>query len=213
MMEGETAIRIEPTITASTIVAIAVAYIIITGAEVALAHWIGRREEFSFHGRYTIFLFGGNLLLMLLALWRGIFDSGSAIWYFGIWTYLLCLTFYDLKYRELPDWWHLLPIFLYAVAWLFGYQPIPIRESIFAVLILAAVFGLIYVVRKDAIGLGDIKLILVCALYLGRGCAGMLVRGMVGAFVCSMALLLFKKVTVKSELPFVPFLLLGALFL
>ena len=193
--------------------AIAVAYVVITVVEAALAYWVGKKEKFSFHKQYAIFLFGGNLLLMLVAFWRGMFDAGLAVWYFGIWTYLLCLSFYDLKYRELPDWWHLLPVFLYVAAWLFGYQPIPIRESIFAVLILAAVFGLIYVVRKDAIGLGDIKLILVCALYLGRGCAGMLVRGMAGAFVCSMALLLFKKVTVKSELPFVPFLLLGALFL
>lgn len=186
----------------------------ITISELFLVDWLGRREEiFKLKKKYTILLFGfGNLLFLLFALYQESRGGHRAIWYFGLWTYLFGMGIYDLKCRELPEWWHLLPLLLYGVAWVFGYQPVAFGSSLFSCVVLAAVLGLVYLIRKDAIGLGDIKLMLVCALYLGQACFGMVIRGMTAAFVCSILLLLCKKVTPKSGLPFVPFLLLGALF-
>lgn len=189
-------------------------FLVITISEFFLAGWLGRREEiFMLKKKNAILLFAfGNLLLLLFALYRESNGGYRASWYFALWTYLFGMGIYDLKCRELPDWWHLMLLFLYGVAWLFGYQPVAFGGSLFSCVGLAAVLCLIYLIRKDAIGLGDIKLILVCALYLGQASLGMVVRGMTAAFVCSIILLLCKKVTPKSGLPFVPFLLLGALF-
>lgn len=187
----------------------------VTASELFLAGWLGRREEiFTLKKKNAIFLFVfGNLVLLLFSLYQESSGGYRAAWYFGLWTYLFGMGIYDLKCRELPDWWHLFPFLSYGLAWVFGYQPVAFGSSLFSCVGLAAVLGLIYLIRKDAIGLGDIKLILFCALYLGQACVGMLVRGMTAAFVCSIILLLCKKVTPKSGLPFVPFLLLGALFI
>ncbi len=197
------------------IIPAALVFLTVTAAEELLARRLGRREEiFSFWGRrHALLLAGGNLLLLCAAFYREAAGGHAAVWYFGIWTYLFCTAIYDLKCRELPDLWLLLPACFYAAAWLFGYQPAALHSSLFTVFLLSAVLGLIYLIRKDAIGLGDIKLILICALYLGGECAGMLLRGMTAAFICSMALLLMRRATAKSELPFVPFLLLGALLI
>lgn len=188
-------------------------FLAVTISELTFAGWLGRREEiFAINKKNAILLFAlGNLALLLLALYRENGGGYRAAWYFGLWTYLFGMGVYDLKCRELPDLWHLLPLILYGAAWVFGYQPVDFDSSLFSCVGLAAVLGLIYLIRKDAVGLGDIKLILACALYLGQACVGMLVRGMTAAFICSIILLLCKKVTPKSGLPFVPFLLLGAL--
>ena len=155
----------------------------------------------------------GNLFLMALSWYKQTQGGLSAWWYFGLFTYLLCLTLYDLKFRELPDWWHLFPLTFYAVGCFFGKQPVEIYESAMVTIVLAAVLGLIFLLKKDAIGLGDIKLLLVCGIYAGSACVSFLIHGMILAFFFSIGLLLLKKATAKSELPFVPFLLLGALLM
>ena len=190
-------------------------YLVITAAELGLAGWLGKKEEiFSFKThKYTIIIAVGNLLLLVFAIWKKKQTGNEAVWYFGIWAYLFGLAIYDLKCRELPDWWHLLPAVPCGAVWLMRCQPVQVKESLFAVLVLAAVFGLVYLLRKDAIGLGDIKLILVCAFYLGRLSFGMICWGMMAAFVCSIILLVCKKATPASGLPFAPFLLFGALFI
>lgn len=190
------------------------AFFIVLSVQMGLAHFLVRREQvFSFWGsRYDALLAGGELVLLILALFRQNAGGEAATWYFCLWAYLFGLGIYDLKCRELPDYCHLLPLFGYGAAWLFGCQPVAGSSSLLAVVVAAAAFGLVYVIRKDAIGIGDIKVILVCAIYLGADGAGVLARGMAAAFVCSMILLLGRKVTAKSELPFVPFLLFGALF-
>ena len=106
----------------------------------------------------------------------------------------------------------LLPIF-YAGAWLVGKQPVALWNSAIITIVYAAIFGMIFLLRKDALGLGDIKLLLLCGIYAGSASVGIMIRGMILAFFFSIGLLLFKKANAKSELPFVPFLLLGALLI
>lgn len=163
--------------------------------------------------RYGWIIGAGNVLLMALA---AFFESSSgicAVWYYGLWTYLFCLTIYDLKFRELPDIWHLFPAVFYVIAWIFGYQPVVFLESLLMTVVLGAVLGLIILLKRDAIGLGDVKLLVLCSMYLGSSCMGMLVRAMFLGFFLTIILLICKKVTTKSGLPFVPFLLLGALLI
>ncbi len=155
----------------------------------------------------------GNLILILYGCLLQSISGIWAGWYFGLWTYLLCLTIYDLKFRELPDIWHLFPAVFYVVAWVFGYQPVDYMESILMTVVLGAVLGLIILLKRDAIGLGDVKLLLLCSIYLGSLCMGMMVKAMFVGFFLSIILLIFKKVTTKSGLPFVPFLFLGALLI
>ena len=161
--------------------------------------------------KWGTILAAGNILLAVLSWYKETQSGITACWYFGLFTYLLCLTVYDLKFRELPDWWHLILPLFYSGLWLSGRQPVDIYESVIITVVFAAVLGLIFLLRKDAIGIGDIKLLLLCSIYAGSASVGMLIRGMILAFFFSIGLLLLKKATAKSELPFVPFLLLGAL--
>ena len=191
------------------------AYVLATVLEIVIMMIINRREsELKMKLKlYGVCLVLGNLLLLGVALYKQVQSGIAGWWYFGLFTYLLCLTIYDLKFRELPDWWHLvLPVF-YATAWLSGKQPVGLWNSGIIVLIYALVFGLIMLIRKDALGVGDMKLLLLCGVYAGSASVGIMIRGMILAFFLSIALLLFKKVTPKSGLPFVPFLLLGALLI
>ena len=191
------------------------AYVLATVLEIVIMMIINRREsELKMKLKlYGVCLVLGNLLLLGVALYKQEQSGIAGWWYFGLFTYLLCLTIYDLKFRELPDWWHLvLPVF-YATAWLSGKQPVGLWNSGIIVLIYALVFGLIMLIRKDALGVGDMKLLLLCGVYAGSASVGIMIRGMILAFFLSIALLLFKKVTPKSGLPFVPFLLLGALLI
>ena len=190
-------------------------YVLVTAAELLLVHLRNKKEPELFLSMklYGSILAGGNAVLMVYACYLQTVSEIPAAWYFGLWSYLLGLTVYDLKYRELPDIWHLIPIVFYIVSWIIGYQPVYWVESLIVTVILCAVFGLTVLLRKDAIGLGDVKLLLVCSIYLGAYCIGMLVRGVFVAFFLSIILLLCKKVTTKSGLPFVPFLLLGALLI
>jgi len=190
-------------------------YIPVTAVELLTIAFINKREpEISLKlKKYGIILAAGNLLLAGLSWYKETQSGIAAWWYFGLFTYLLCLTIYDLKFRELPDWWHLLLPLFYVAAWLCGEQPIDWLNSAVITIVYAAVFGLVVLLRRDALGIGDIKLLLLCGIYAGSASFGILIRGMILAFFFSIGLLLFKKANSKSELPFVPFLLLGALLI
>lgn len=163
--------------------------------------------------KYTIIFLVGNVAMMFLSRLKEIQGGNITYWYFGIFTYLFCLTVYDLRFKVLPDWFHLLPLAFYAMFWVLKKQPVVWQESAFIEIVLGAILGLVILLKRDAIGVGDVKLILVIALYAGLSCGGIIIRAMILAFICSIILILFKKVTTKSELPFVPFLFLGALLM
>lgn len=192
-----------------------ICYVVALLLELLAVWWINRREAKLCLGikKYGLILGLGNLFLLGLAWYKQSQSGIPGWWYFGLFTYLLCLTIYDLKFRELPDWWHLLLALFYAVAWALGKQPVELMDSGIMLLVYAAVFGLILLLRREMLGVGDMKLLLLCGIYAGSASVGVLIRGMIAAFFVSLVLLLLKKATTKSELPFVPFLLLGALLI
>lgn len=181
--------------------------------ELGLMYWINRREpELTLPiKKYSMILFIGNLALCFLSWYKQSIGGSFSYWYFGIFTYLFCLTIYDLKFKELPDWWHIALLVFYIGLWIAGKQRVSLWESGIITVVLTLIFGLIFLLKKEALGVGDMKLLLVCSIYAGSLCIGMMIRGMIVAFFVSIVMLLCKKATAKTELPFVPFLFLAAL--
>lgn len=127
-------------------------------------------------------------------------------------SYLVAITITDLRSREIPDD----ATAFYAV--LFLLWNLASRDSSFILngflgaVIGAAIPFAIYFIRRDAIGLGDIKLL--GCIGLLTGCPSILfvlLRAMVFGALFSVGLLFLKKGTLKTELPFAPFVLLAAL--
>ena len=138
----------------------------ITMAEIFTIAYINRKEPAIAINleKYGTMLIIGNILLLALSGYKQMQGGFAAWWYFVLFAYLLCLTLYDLKFRELPDWWHLFPLVFYAGGWVLGKHPVSLYESILVTIVFAVILGLIFLLKKDAIGLGDIKLLLVCSI-------------------------------------------------
>lgn len=72
--------------------------------------------------------------------------------------------------------------------------------------------GLPYLVRRDSVGTGDIGVVTVCGICLGAiGVMSLLLRAFIAIAVVSIVRLIVHKATLKTELPFAPFLLFAAL--
>lgn len=194
---------------------LAILWFLVSFAEIGLMYWINKKESELIVSikKYGSVLLIGNGILCIFSCYKESINGFSAYWYFGIFSYLLCLTIYDLKFKELPDWLHIEVLLFYIGLWIAGKQEIRIQESGVVTIILAVVFGVLFLLKKEALGIGDMKLLLICSMYVGSFCFGILFRGMIVAFFVSLLLLLSKKATAKTELPFVPFLLLGALMM
>ena len=172
-----------------------------------------REPEYKLDSKkYGLLLAAGNAVLMGVAVFLQGNQWFSALWYFGICSYLFCMCIYDMKFKELPDWFHLILVLFYGYLWITKRLPSSVLSSLLVALVVGLLLVVVYLIRKDAIGAGDIKVMVLCAQYAGMMIAGIVIRAMVIAFLCSIVLLLMKKVNTKSGLPFVPFLLLGALF-
>lgn len=165
------------------------------------------------HKKYGVVLAAGNILLMVLAVLLEKRGLHPALWYFGLCSYLFCLSIYDIRFRELPDCFHLVVILFYCYLFFRQALPYPVKSGLFAAVVCGLVLIVVYLIRKDAIGFGDIKVIILCAQYTAGMIAGIVIRGMAGAFLCGIVLLLLRKADSKYGLPFVPFLFLGALFM
>jgi prepilin signal peptidase PulO-like enzyme (type II secretory pathway) len=77
-------------------------------------------------------------------------------------------------------------------------------------LVIFGILALGSLLLKGRLGMGDAKLIGLLIIFTGwRYALQISFWGMIAAFIFSIALLLMKKVNMKSELPFVPFLTLG----
>lgn len=127
-------------------------------------------------------------------------------------SYLLPISLVDLKYKLLPDLFHIVygVIFL-AFKFFFGTWG-DLGNGVLGAACVLAFFGAVHLVKKDQFGLGDLKALCVCAFLVGiPGIIYLFFRGLVVAALYSVIQLLRHKAELKTEYPLAPFLLIGAL--
>lgn len=142
---------------------------------------------------------------------------GLIIFHMFIWSLLIVIAVYDARHKIIPNQ------FVYAIA-VFSLlrlfvSPlglvVPPLGALAAGLIIPLPFFLLWVASKGRfMGLGDVKLMIGMGWYLGlsAGSVAILFSFWIGAII-AILLLLFKgtRFTMKSEIPFGPFLILGTL--
>ncbi len=155
--------------------------------------------------------------------------SGALAWRFGeraelpAYLYLAAvgtlLAFVDVAVKRLPDP-YTLPSYvigpaLLSVVVLTGGRPVRLGHALIGLAVLWAVYAAQHLAAPGAIGWGDVKLSGVLGLYLGWLGAPAWWLGVLGGFVLgglyAAGLLLTRRGTRKSEIPFGPFMLAGAL--
>jgi leader peptidase (prepilin peptidase)/N-methyltransferase len=130
-----------------------------------------------------------------------------SIFYFLISSFLIVIFIYDLKHYLIPDK-IIYPAII--IAGIFNFQLFSILSALGAALF----FGiLVLITRGRGMGIGDIKLAFLMGLILGF--PNILVALFLAFFLGSIigiGLILFKKKSLKSKIPFAPFLIIGTFF-
>ncbi len=175
--------------------------------------------------QYALVELGTGVLFALLAqtlLPLGIVNEAFAVWFIFwavILSILMVIVVYDLKHKIIPDG------FVYAFAILsFAHLfftttdfqfVIPPPMSMLAGILIPLPFLLIFIFSQGRlIGFGDIKLMVGIGFALGleKGFSAVFIAFWIGALVSIFLLFLKKgKVTMNTEVPFAPFLVLGML--
>ncbi|MGI5422145.1 prepilin peptidase [Actinomadura luteofluorescens] len=154
-----------------------------------------------------------------LLAWRiGLVPELPAFLYLGTVGTLLAAV--DLAVRRLPDLL-VLPSYpigtgLLMVATLVAAEFWPLVGALAGAVALWAAYAVQRLFAARSIGRGDVKLAGVLGLYLGWLGSGAWLLGLVAGFffggLFGIALIALRKATRKTEIPFGPFMLLGALF-
>ncbi|MEK9182224.1 MAG: prepilin peptidase [Patescibacteria group bacterium] len=148
----------------------------------------------------------------------------SHFYYFAVFSILIVITVYDFKHKIIPD----LFVFSFAfisLIWLVAGKATsdvasPANWDLLAGPILALPFLLMWLLSGGRwMGLGDAKLALGMGWFLGlvSGVSAVILGFWIGAAISLILLLLQKlnltgkNLTIKSEIPFAPFLILGLL--
>lgn len=145
----------------------------------------------------------------------------SLLYLWIIFSILIVITVYDIKHKIIPD----ILVFLFAgisfIGLLFNFGPEINKLNLLAGPILATPFALLWLISKGRwIGLGDAKITLGIGWFMGLidGLSSIILAFWVGSifgilliFFSKLNLLFFKdkNFTIKSEIPFAPFLILA----
>jgi len=146
-----------------------------------------------------------------------IFNFQFSIFNFFIACFLIIIFVYDLKHFIIPDK-IIYPAILVSGIWYFGdsiffnfYTRYEILNTIYSALGAAGFFlAIVFVSRGKAMGIGDIKLAFLMGLILGwpNILLALFLAFLTGAIIGT-GLIIFKNKTLKSEIPFGPFLVTG----
>lgn len=141
------------------------------------------------------------------------------VWYLGmfaLWSVLLVIAVYDVRHTIIPDSLLLVALGITILLLTVQYFPSVIMVLYYLLLgiLLAVPFGLIFFFSKGKyIGFGDVKLTALIGVMLGlwSGVTAVLAGIYLGAII-SIILMITKrkKYTLKTEIPFGPFLIIGA---
>ena len=127
------------------------------------------------------------------------------------WAAFIALVVYDLRHKILPD---RLSIIIAVTAFFFSMMSGKLTIDLWLAFAIAAFFSFLWVVSSGRwMGLGDAKLFFGVSLFLGWPLAMLatLLSFWSGALTGLALLVLQRNITMKTELPFAPFIFLGAL--
>ncbi|HEY4528665.1 MAG TPA: prepilin peptidase [Candidatus Paceibacterota bacterium] len=144
-------------------------------------------------------------LYPIVEIWTGLIFATVPLIFLPVFCLYIVITIYDLHHKIIPD-----PLVYIAItlSLIYGY------ENWFVGLLLFSFFASIWFLsRGRAMGFGDAKLALSIGLLLGlsQGIYALILSFWLGALI-GIILMQSKKIniTMKSEIPFAPFLVLGA---
>lgn len=123
---------------------------------------------------------------------------------------LLFVAFYDVWYRLIPNKILFILFFIRIFFFLVARDLTLLRLIEIIIIIFAGV--LLYILLKNKIGAGDIKLLIVIGFYLPANeflCSIFIF--LILMLVLSIVLLFFKKVTIKTFVPLAPFIAIGVI--
>ncbi len=150
-------------------------------------------------------------ILFVLCAWYFLPNILYSIFYILASSFLIIIFVYDLKHYIIPNeivYSGIILAFLYNLYLLFIIRDLSFYYNFLAALIAGAFFfSIILISRGKWMGMGDVKLAVFMGLILGWP---NILIALFGAFligaVVSVILIIFKKKTLKSEVPFGPFL-------
>lgn len=124
--------------------------------------------------------------------------------------FLILIFVYDLKHFIIPDR-ILFPAILVALGYIFIFNYELLSNHILSAIAASGFFGAIVLVSRGKwMGMGDVKLAILIGLLLGfpKVLVSLFFAFLIGAII-GVGLIFLKKKTLKSEVPFGPFLILG----
>ena len=150
---------------------------------------------------------------------NGLIFAATMAFYATMFALLIVIAVYDLRHKIIPD---ILVLDFGVLAFIglfffssFGFNPhLPSILELLSGLLIALPFALIWFFSKGLwMGLGDAKLALGLGWLLGmsRALSGIVLAFWTGAIVGLILIAVSKKHNLKSEIPFAPFLVLGAI--
>jgi leader peptidase (prepilin peptidase)/N-methyltransferase len=175
------------------------------------AHEDGIVRAVDWRTLVTALLGGAALALLPLR----VDDGGQVVLFGGYFLALTLLLATDLDQRLLPDVVTLPLIAVTLMLAVAGWNPLVAGQLGLAAVAALAIPALLFVASipfgADAIGMGDLKLLVSVGLLTGlmRSVAGLMV-GTLAAGIVIGALLVLRRVTLRTYIPFGPFLIVGA---
>ncbi len=167
----------------------------------------------------TGFIFAALFLKLQFYFWTDTLAFSLMLaYYVSLFSLLLVIAVYDLKHKIIPDTLALIfGILAFFGMFLFSngnfYFHIPLLNDFLAGPILASPFALLWLVsRGHWMGFGDAKLSLGLGWMLGlsSGLSALVLAFWAGALLGILLLIFSKKYGAKSQIPFAPFLVIGA---
>ncbi len=142
--------------------------------------------------------------------WRSALPAWATVAYLGFLALLVVLSATDLEQRRLP---HLVldPLILAAIVFVPFNPSVSISDALLGGVAAVAFLGLLGLVVRDGVALGDLYLIAPLGLLLGWPSifVAIFVAGLLAA-AASVVLLVSRRAGMKSYIPFGPFLVAGA---